>query len=448
MLDIGKEILKWSLTRPPWQRDALRRLFVSGALSNDDLSGLLGICKATHGLQPDGDARVAPDPLSEQHLAKSQGNGPPVKLVAIKDVHGVNALADGSSLLFANAGITVVYGDNGAGKSGYARILKKACRARGRAPVIHPDIFSQALPGGPTATIQYEVGTDPRSHPWAANISSPPELSQVSVFDAATATVYAEERTDVAFRPFGLDVFPKLVNACDRLRALIQHEISSLGPDRQFTELLGETPVGDLLRSLTKEGAENTVTNLARLTDAEHARLQELDRVVLELDAITPGRRAAELELKARRYRSLAEHLLNAAGRLSDARLDEIKELAADLVSAKDAARLAQKEAFEKDARWSIGGSAWLQLWNAARLYSQTVAYPDRAFPVTTDGAQCVLCLQPLAEEARSRLTNFAAFVRAETQRRERAAVEALANATVGVEDLIVQLPLSDTALA
>ena len=42
----------------------------------------------------------------------------------------MNALKEGERLTFGKTGLTVVYGDNGSGKSGYARILKKVCRAR------------------------------------------------------------------------------------------------------------------------------------------------------------------------------------------------------------------------------------------------------------------------------------------------------------------------------
>ena len=47
----------------------------------------------------------------------------------------MNALAENQTLKFA-AGLTVVYGDNGAGKTGYIRILKQACRARGREQIL------------------------------------------------------------------------------------------------------------------------------------------------------------------------------------------------------------------------------------------------------------------------------------------------------------------------
>jgi hypothetical protein len=40
------DILKWSQQRPPWQRDALRRLFTSGDLTTTDHDQLAEICKA------------------------------------------------------------------------------------------------------------------------------------------------------------------------------------------------------------------------------------------------------------------------------------------------------------------------------------------------------------------------------------------------------------------
>ena len=44
------EILEWSKSRYPWQREALRRLVVGGELSNEDVQELGEFCKAAHGL--------------------------------------------------------------------------------------------------------------------------------------------------------------------------------------------------------------------------------------------------------------------------------------------------------------------------------------------------------------------------------------------------------------
>jgi len=60
----------------------------------------------------------------------------------------------------------------------------------------------------------------------------------------------------------------------------------------------------------------------------------------------------------------------------------------------------------------------------AARAYSREAAYPEQPFPVTGSGAHCVLCQQPLGEEAARRLTSFEAFVQDESKRREQDAAD------------------------
>ena len=68
--------------------------------------------------------------VSGAELSASKQAKHAVILKNIRDVQHINILAPNQSLTFRGDGLTVVYGDNGSGKSGYARILKKVCRAR------------------------------------------------------------------------------------------------------------------------------------------------------------------------------------------------------------------------------------------------------------------------------------------------------------------------------
>jgi hypothetical protein len=61
-VDVLKEILDWSSSRPPWQRDALRRLVTKGRLQASDLEELTELCKATHGLAE----KKPSDPLKKE----------------------------------------------------------------------------------------------------------------------------------------------------------------------------------------------------------------------------------------------------------------------------------------------------------------------------------------------------------------------------------------------
>ena len=68
-------------------------------------------------------------PLAADHIPDPDAAAMAVTLRAIRGAENVNALKPGERLTFDKAGLTVVYGDNGSGKSGYARILKKVSRA-------------------------------------------------------------------------------------------------------------------------------------------------------------------------------------------------------------------------------------------------------------------------------------------------------------------------------
>ncbi len=142
-MSVLKEILEWSKDRPAWQRDALRRLVLNGELSDDDICDLSEICKSAHGLADQQDVI----PLAARHIPDTGAGSGQVTLLSIFHHRGVNALAEDQTLRFA-PGLTVVYGDNAAGKTGYIRILKSACRARGTEEILG-NVVSGAAPHKP-----------------------------------------------------------------------------------------------------------------------------------------------------------------------------------------------------------------------------------------------------------------------------------------------------------
>jgi len=87
--DVLAEILEWSKDRPGWQRDALRRLLVSGAISPSDIQELSELCKSAHGLRE----AKAVEPLTKEHLAIKGQQTAAVSLAGVTHHCGVNALA-------------------------------------------------------------------------------------------------------------------------------------------------------------------------------------------------------------------------------------------------------------------------------------------------------------------------------------------------------------------
>jgi polynucleotide 5'-kinase involved in rRNA processing len=120
------EILAWAKKQPAWRQDALRRILTRPFLKADE-DECLELLKAAHGVAT---TELTANPLHAKHLPVRSSSATNLRLVALDDIANVNRLAKDAALSFAADGLTMIYGDNGSGKSGFIRILKKACRAR------------------------------------------------------------------------------------------------------------------------------------------------------------------------------------------------------------------------------------------------------------------------------------------------------------------------------
>ena len=236
----------------------------------------------------------------------------------------------------------------------------------------------------------------------------------MSVFDTKCAAVYLTEPTDVAYRPLGLDLFDKLVQACQAIRSQLEKEQRALFSNElaPVQALVPEgTAVATLLANVNSLTKPESVRELSRFSPEEESRLVFLERALVDLMANDPEKVARELDLRARRVHALARHIRKVEDVLSP-------ESAEAVFAAREAVRRKQEEAtriregaFPEGLLPGTGTVSWSSLWEAARRFSNELAYPGEPFPVVTDGARCVLCQQDLDPDARRRLAAFEAFV-------------------------------------
>lgn len=407
---IGVAILEWSKDRPAWQRDALRRLFVQDVVTQKDISELSAICKAAHGLHDS----VPSEPLTNFHLAAQVGATEVTTLVSITHHQGVNSLAAEQTVSFGPQ-LTVVYGQNAAGKSGYTRILKRACRSRST-EVILGDVLSGKAPPKAEATIAYREGNADRTFKWSSAQEAPLALSAVSVFDAHSAPVYLKDRTDVAFRPFGLDIFDKLSTVCTEVRDVLETERSKLqGAAAVLPQFPEGTKVRNLVSGINSLTKADVVRTTATLSDSEKARLQALRNQQRDLLAADPARLARELSLRAERIESLVRHLSSVSARLGASQLTVLRTAIDSRRVAKVTLAKLHKATMTLDLLPGTGDVVWRRMWTAAEEFAH-IAQPDAVFPVTGDKARCLLCQQHLDEEGSSHLLHFAQFVTSTAQ--------------------------------
>lgn len=416
---IFARIADWIETQESWLSDAARRLVINGRIDEAEIGEIIALAKAHAGID-DPKGRVA-QPLTRDMLPAVDAASKPITLLALRNLRGVNAIAADQSIPFSPIGVTVIYGNNGAGKSGYSRVLRKACRARATGGLILGDVFADAAGENPSAEIlvQREGAAGPETLAWRQGSPAPAELATVAVFDSQCARAFTDAEGEVAYTPRGLDVLAKLATLCGTLRARLELEINGIQASAaSFSDLLGEHAAGRSLAAFEKRfhlpAYRKELAALATLSEADVAEIKRLEE---ELAEANPSARAADLRGKKARIEGLATRWERCEAALSDDKALAAIGYGAAVVAAETAARLAV-EAFAVDGGLlpGTGSDPWLALLSAARHYSTTLAYPEHRFP-HVDGSQCVLCQQNLTAAAAERMRRFETFIEQEAQK-------------------------------
>jgi ABC-type lipoprotein export system ATPase subunit len=404
-------ILKWTQTLPAWQRDAARRLLQrEEGLSEDDYSEIYTLLKAEHGL-PNPDS-LNPEPLAASHLPATIQPGQSVILKEVGKLTHVNRIAPDQKLRFSERGMSVIYGGNGSGKSGYVRVMKQACRSRDQSERVYPNANDVASTHK-TPTAKFKIEKDGNTHKieWEQDCVPDVLLSSISVFDSRCARSYLTAEQDVAYLPYGLDIVENMARSViPELERRLSADISAIDTNIYvFNHLTGETMVGALISKLSARTNPKTVEALGTLSQEEGKKIEALGKALAEADPIT---KAGDLKRFVSRLKSLAENVKKVNLWVNTDSVKRLKKLDDEVVEAE----LAEKNAAlalqaGEELLPGTGEPLWKALFEAARKYSTEAAYPDHEFPHSGDDALCPLCQTPL-DKAGERLKRFEQYIK------------------------------------
>ena len=407
-------IIEWASKQPDWQQDALRRVALSLELADADTSTILASLKRAKGLPPEGE--LVSQPLKKVHLQSDAREAPLAHLCSIDDVKNANRLAPGQALPFALNGITLIYGHNGSGKSGYCRILKKFCRAIVK-DTIHPNVFAAGKPPPAEARIRYKLqgATDVSETTWRDGEDGPSDIAHLSVFDSHNARLYVDERNRIDYLPHEIELLTRLAHLLTSLQETLSTEIRVVDLRLAVDLPTGYTPgtvVSELVNRLTSK------TPVAELPTIQEiiALGTRTDELAQGLEALqqTIGNDPKVLAYRCRRVQgvvsSFIEELTKARDTLSQAKATELEQAVSHARATAEAASLAATTLFKDEPLPHVGSDPWQLMFQHAKDYSK-LAYPELDPPTTREGNLCMLCQQSLAEEAAESLRRFDNFV-------------------------------------
>lgn len=145
-----------------------------------------------------------------------------VVLKSISSVQGVGALAPEAALSFGS-GLTVVYGENGCGKSSYVRI-PKALENPANATYVLGNVFEENTTPA-RADVLFSENGDDQSVTWTKGST---QKYPLQIYDNTAAKQFVEKENEVVYEPKILSVVTKMANVYERLSTIYKQKVAGV----------------------------------------------------------------------------------------------------------------------------------------------------------------------------------------------------------------------------
>lgn len=360
-----------------------------------------------------------------------------IELCAVTGVSGVNRLASEQTLAFGK-NITIIYGENGSGKTGYGRILKQLGSCYDRETKILPNVMD-ATPCPQCAVIKYKTGDTEIDFTWdGGNTCS--ELQGISFFNNACVHISLGDKRDLLVTPIGFRLFELVSTALTGLAAMHQAHTQRIDITSPWANVLHPgTAAHTLVTSLSKDTTDAEIDAVATFTDENQTAIDGAENALRGLNKQLLQTEIGNLNLQLKELKSVKEKIETGKSQITKADIDALITALKAIATLKGKAQVGLKEIAESRGIELWESPEFMQFIKAADAYitkSGRTDYPDFL------GDICVYCRQKLTEpDSESLLGSYRKLLTDTTQQeiaRLEAAVTSLISKTQNIHDNIL----------
>lgn len=400
---------EWLNKRASWLRKAADGLSRNRQLPSEaELEELTTHCLAEAAKTP----KTTYPLLTPGAILGTPGAGA-LRIDSIGNICGVNAIGREAVLDLKQGHMSVVYGANGSGKSGYARLMKHICGARAKGD-IHGNVFDKLAEDASAQVKITNYNPDgsilsTSDIAWTKSNGQYPKLNAVPVFDSATALELGDTPSTATHLPRAMRFVGLLIKISDlvneRLKNRSAHlacRLPAIPQDHTQTQAVG------YLQKLNQKLTEEEIDNICTIPEES-----QKERLALEtsLAQANPAEAHAKLVGNILRLKTLEESVSELRIRLNDDQVSAVILARQSALNKRHAANTYATSFLAGLPLQGVGEAVWRNLWDAARKYSSALAYPESHFPHTGEDARCVLCQQSLEEDGKERLLSFEKYL-------------------------------------
>ena len=353
---------------------------------------------------------------NEITVNNSDTNSLKKEILEIKNFSNVNAISD-SCKIELNSKLTLVYGENGSGKSSISRLLCNACFSRGEREIlpnlkIESSFTTEAKAtfiikdsSGLTEDIEYTLGD---------NID---DLKCFSVFDSKSVLIHLDESNSVNFTPAQIKIFDQVAETISKLEEKLLNEKNVRKKDDPFTNMfLTDDKTSDISLFCKNINANTEIDDFLKYANfnavTDEQKILDLIKDIDEKKKLDITRKKANLVSDRKYLTDLKSKLHSTINHFSEENKSLINKLNSDIFEKTEIVKSLSVQKFNVEFIKTIGSPEWKALISTAKiLYDNEKKINDNI-----DIEYCILCHQKLSTNSKNLFSKYWSFLESKAE--------------------------------
>jgi len=339
----------------------------------------------------------------------------------LKNVQGVNALAKNQTIEFS-PNVTVIYGANGSGKSGYIRLLKKSFYSKHKEEILKNIYKSDNKDINAEFNFKSQEIDIPLKYPTDAKNGV---FNQFAVFDGKIALKHLEERNNFEFRPAGLTLFSEFNSALEKLQNKINEEINKKNIANPYKEIFeGESDISTFINLFSAKSKIDDLKKHTPFTEQDKTDKKKIEKDYddLKIALSSKDKQIKDLQNVKTQIEKVEKNLKAINTYFKQDYLNSISTSIQNCLTKEETAKKEGVENFNTEKITNVGSKEWKEFIQSAEKFAikqkENSYYPEI-------GDHCILCQQPILQEQKDLITSYWTFLKsvAEKEAKEAQAV-------------------------
>lgn len=401
MENVTKELEDWLSNRSLWLQHATNKI-LQGRVDEKDIDDFVNICKKE--VEIDSEITIDPLKLKRGKIRNGEEN---IDLIveSFSDIKGINALSPRNPLEL-DKNLNIIYGQNGSGKSSYVRLFKHLSGSKNSGS-LYGNVYKEQTEQ--SCKIKYNINGENREVNWDSNQGSLEDFIHIEIYDSDDAYTYINHENEVTYEPVILSLISELIELCNRVKMKLNQEVEgNVSVLPSIPKKYANTESGKWLEKINHKTSLKEVREICGW-DSELEK--EFDELTTRLNEVNPLEKAKVVRKNIRNINQVVTTINDLFLNFSNEKCQLIHDTKQEAESKRKAAEDDAEKVFRNAPINTINNESWRLLWEQARKFSETYAYKDERFPNVEKGALCVLCQQPLEDDAVGRLVSFEEYV-------------------------------------